>query len=88
MSAAFWVRRFLVAFIVALVVIAGAQLLKGHTLEYSVTEGLLWSLVAASVYTGVALNKWRRGRQCAVCGDTPEGVEPKRDHEITQPLDR
>lgn len=78
MKVTFWARRFLAAFCVAFLVIAGAQLLKGRTLEYAVSEGLLWSFIAATLFTVAAVYRWRRGIRCAVCGDPPEAVEPTR----------
>ena len=56
--------------------IAGAQLLRGHTLEDSVQHGLLWSVITAAVFTGVRIYKSRRGQYCAVCGDTPATPAP------------
>jgi hypothetical protein len=35
MSAAFWIRRFLLVFVGAATIIASAQLLQGHTLRHS-----------------------------------------------------
>ena len=71
MSTKFWIHRFILVFAAALVIISGAQLLKGHTLEYSVTEGLLWGIITAAVFTAGQIYKSRKGQHCAMCGDTP-----------------
>jgi len=42
MGTAFWSRRFLLVFVSASAIIAGAQMLKGHTLGYAVFQGTLW----------------------------------------------
>ena len=76
MGTVFWVRRFLVVFAGAFVLIAGAHVLRGRALDYAVTEGLLWSAVAAAVFVAVRLYHSRRGRACALCGDTPPGLPP------------
>ena len=76
MSTGFWIRRFAVVLAGAFVIIAGAQLLRGHTLEDSVQHGLLWSVITAAVFTGVRIYKSRRGQYCAVCGDTPATPAP------------
>jgi hypothetical protein len=41
MSAAFWVRRFLLVFVGAAIIIASAQLLNGHTFRYSLAQAAL-----------------------------------------------
>jgi hypothetical protein len=65
------IRGFLVVLAGAFVVIAGAQLLKGNTVEYAVSEGLLWSLISAVVFTVARVHRWRKGQYCAACGDVP-----------------
>lgn len=72
MSAAFWLRRFLTVFALAFLVIATAQLLKGHTLVYAGTQAALWSLIATSVFTISRIYQSRRKQHCALCRDTPE----------------
>ena len=72
MGAMFWIRRFLLVFGGALVVIVGAQLLKGHTIAYAALQGLLWAAISATVFTGARIFQSRQGRHCALCRDTPE----------------
>lgn len=72
MGAAFWVRRFLLVFAGAFVVIAGAQALKGHPIAYSATQGLLWAAVAATIFTVSRIYQARKGLHCAICKDTPQ----------------
>ena len=72
MGTAFWVRRFLLIFVVATFVIAGAQLLQGRGLSYSLTQGLLWAAISASVFTVARIYQSNKGVHCAICRDTPE----------------
>ena len=72
MGTAFWVRRFLLVLVVAACVIACAQLLRGHGLEYSLIQGLLWAAISASVFTGSRIYQSSKGVHCAICRDTPE----------------
>jgi len=65
------IRGFLVVLAGAFVVIAGAQLLKGNTLEYALSEGLLWSAISAAIFTAARAYRLRKGQYCAACGDTP-----------------
>jgi hypothetical protein len=71
MGAAFWIRRFILVWTAAFVLIAGAQALKGH-LAYALTQGLLWATISAAVFIGGRLYQSRRGQHCAICRDTPE----------------
>ena len=72
MSFGFWARRFFTVLAGAFVVICIAQLLKGHDLTYAATQGLLWSLIAATIFTGSRIYQSRQGKHCAICKDTPE----------------
>ena len=65
------IRGFLVVLAGAFVVIAAAQLLKGNTLEYAASEGLLWAAISATIFTGARAYRLRQGQYCAVCGDVP-----------------
>lgn len=67
MKTVFWVRRFALAYLAALVLIAGGQLLRGRPPEQAFTHALLWALITAAVYL-VAL-RYRARRGCAVCPD-------------------
>jgi hypothetical protein len=65
------IRGFFVVLAGAFVIIAGAQLIKGGTVEYAVSEGLLWSVISATVFTVARAYRLRKGQYCAVCGDLP-----------------
>lgn len=79
MGIAFWIRRFLLVFVSALVIIAGAQMLKGQTFGYSVTQGLLWAAIVSTIFTGARIYQSRRGQHCAICRDTPEMAQRDND---------
>jgi len=79
------IRGFLVVLAGAFVVIAGVQLLKGNPVEYAASEGLLWSVITAVVFT-VARAYWlRKGQYCAVCGDLPPMSAPDGNHTTAPP---
>jgi len=59
MSVSFFVRRYLLVFAVATVVIGLAQYLKGHTLDYCIREAITWGAISALVYTSVLAYKLR-----------------------------
>lgn len=82
MGTTFWIRRFTLVFIAACVVIACAQWLKGHTLSYSITQGLVWAAVSASVFTAARIYQSRQGQHCAICRDTPEMQDKPADHSL------
>ena len=71
MGATFWIKLLLTVFAGAFVLIGAVQMLKGHDLLYSVTQGAIWSAIAATVFTGTRFFRSRRGQHCAV-GDTLE----------------
>ena len=60
MTIMFYIRRFILAFAIAAIVIAVAQMLKGHPVAFSVQEGLLWGGVSSVVYTFVLAFKLRK----------------------------
>ena len=55
MGPVFWLRRFLLVFVGAAVVIAAAQLVQGHALADSIAHGLLWALLSTSVFIGARI---------------------------------
>ena len=72
MGGSFWIRRFLLIFVMAFVVLAATQLVQGRTLDDSLTHALLWAAVSTTVFTGSRIYQSRKGRHCALCRDTPE----------------
>lgn len=72
MGTLFWLRRLLQVFVIAFVVIAGAQLLRGHTPADAVHQALLWAAISSGVFVAARIRQSRRGQHCALCRDTPE----------------
>lgn len=72
MGKAFWIRRFLVVWGLAFVVVALSQILKGREPIYAVTEGGRWGLLSAAVFVTARVWQSRRKQHCAICRDTPE----------------
>jgi hypothetical protein len=77
MGTFFWVRRFLLVALTMFVIIGGAQLLKGRPPMYSLEQGLIWSLISATIFTVSRFYQARRGQHCALCNDIPSGDAPK-----------
>ena len=71
MGTGFWIKRFLTVAAGAFVIICVAQLLKGHNLAYSATQGAIWGAVSATVFTVARFFQARRGQHCVICNDTP-----------------
>jgi hypothetical protein len=72
MGTRFWIIRFFTVFVGAFIIIAGAQLVKGHTTNYAAYQGLIWAAIAAAVFTSARIYQSRRGQHCEICKDTPE----------------
>ena len=68
----FWIRLFFTVLALAFVLIAGAHLLRGRSAKYAVGEGIVWSLITASIFISTRLYRSRKGQHCAMCADTPE----------------
>ncbi len=75
MGTAFWIKRYLVVLAGAFAIICAAQLLKGHDLEYSATQGAIWGVISAAIFTAVRYRQASRKQHCALCRDTPEMKE-------------
>jgi hypothetical protein len=60
MPLTFFVRRFLIAFVIATTVISVAQLLKGHPVALAAPDGALWGAISSAIYTLVLAYKLRR----------------------------
>jgi hypothetical protein len=78
-TAYFWIKRFIVALVLAFTVICAAHLLRGRDLRQSVTEAAIWGVISATVFTIANHYRVRRGQQCALCGDPPVSGEKQRD---------
>jgi hypothetical protein len=69
---AFWIRRFLTVLALVGIIVALAQVAKGHTLEYAIAQGGIWGCISAAVFTVARIYQSRRKQHCAICKDTPE----------------
>lgn len=71
MGGAFWIKRFLLVWLVAFAVLLAVELLKGHGIEAALIFSASWSFAAAAIFTATRVYQSRRGRQCALCNDIP-----------------
>jgi hypothetical protein len=81
MGTAFWIKRFLTVLVGAFLVICAAQMLKSHDLYYAATQGAIWGIITATVFTVARLYRSGKGQHCAICGDTPEMQQSGRSNE-------
>ena len=78
MGAAFWIRRFFMVLVLAGLIVALAQWVKGHSLQYAITQGAIWGSVSAAVFVAARIYQSRRKQHCAICRDTPEMAQSER----------
>jgi hypothetical protein len=78
---AFWIKRFFTVLVGAFVIIAAAQVIKGHDYYYAVMQGGIWGIITAAVFIGARLYQSRKGQHCAICKDTPEMQQLDRNRE-------
>jgi hypothetical protein len=72
MGLRFWVRRFLTVATALFFIIGCVHLLKGQSAGESALQGLIWSLIAAIVFTVSRYFQARSGQHCALCNDIPD----------------
>jgi len=72
MGTPFWIRRFLVVFVGAFLVICAAQFLRHRNLSYAVEEGLVCAGITAAIFTAARIYQSSQGQHCAICKDSPE----------------
>ncbi len=75
----FWVKRFVTVLLGAFIIIGGAQLLKGHDLAYAATQAAIWGALSAAVLTTARLFQARRGQHCAICKDTAQMQQDRKE---------
>lgn len=82
MGMAFWIRRFVLVYLTALVAIGAAQWFRGRSIEVAIEHALLWAGISSVVFVSARLYQARRGQHCALCADTPEMAQQARppDH--------
>ena len=62
MNREFWLRRFGRMYLIVLVLLSGAELLKGHEWRDAIGHGLLWAGISALVYCAVLAWQVRQER--------------------------
>lgn len=77
MGTAFWIKRFLTVFAGTFLVLCAVQMVfRGHSLVDAAAYAALWAFVASAVFAVSRVVQARRGRHCAMCGDTPQMRPP------------
>lgn len=65
------IPRYFAAFVISTIVIAGAQILKGHATTYSVTQGVIWGGISSTIYILAYYFNIRNKPTCAINIDSP-----------------
>lgn len=64
MGAAFWVKRFFLAFAVSFATLFGAEVFKGHTQIAALQFAGLWGFATAAIFTLASYIRYRRDPAC------------------------
>lgn len=72
MPKGYWLKRLVMAFVVAAVVLFAAQLLRGHGAADAVGFAAMWGAIAAAIYTLTGYYRYRRNPACML----PRSKEP------------
>lgn len=73
MTAAFWIKRALLAFTLSFAVIGGAQYLKTKDPSYALTQAAIWGTVSTVIYLVVLRRKLKQNPACAIEQQTSHG---------------
>ncbi len=73
MNTRFWLRRFLINFLIAAGLLLLVNLAKGKALGEAAVESLTWGGIAAAIFIITGIFRARRGDPCRLCGIPPEG---------------
>jgi hypothetical protein len=65
-----WVRRYLWTTGIVFMVLMGAALLKGRSLDDELSSAFLWALLSGTIFTGWRYRQARKGVACALCKDS------------------
>ncbi|TLX20671.1 hypothetical protein [Thermomonas fusca] len=69
MGAAFWIKRFSLALVVAFVVLFGVELAKGHSQVAAVQFASFWAVVTGTIFTLAGYVRYRRNPACWLPND-------------------
>ena len=64
MGAAFWVRRFLLSFVIAGVVLGALQYVRGATQSEAIAFGFVWGVISSGLFTLIGYVRFRRNPAC------------------------
>jgi multisubunit Na+/H+ antiporter MnhF subunit len=72
MRTLFWIRRFVLIFAGAFVLLSTIYVMRGRALKDAVAEAALWSAIAAALFIATRLYYSSQGRRCELCKDMPD----------------
>jgi hypothetical protein len=64
MTATFWLKRFLLALVLATILLFAVELIKGHHLMMALEFALKWGVLSAGLYTLIGYLRFRRNPAC------------------------
>jgi hypothetical protein len=75
MGPVFWLRRFGLVALGIFLLLAAVYLLRGRGAETALPEAGFWALLSALIFTAGRMLQAGRGRECALCRDTPQSQD-------------
>lgn len=70
-----WLIQYAIALPIVFSLLVGVQYLKGRSLEYSIEFGVLWAVVAVSMFAFRRFYNYRKNIYCAICNDLPKSKQ-------------
>jgi len=64
MGTRFWIKRFLVALLVACVLLLVVQFAKGHAQTDAIRFAVFWGLISATLFTLIGYIRYKRNPAC------------------------
>ncbi len=64
MGIAFWIKRFVLAFVFAGILLCVVQFLKGGTVPSAFQYGLFWGGISAALFTLIGYVRYKRNPAC------------------------
>ena len=75
MSAAYWIKRFLMAAVPLFIILAAVEWFKGETTQQDFLSAAAWAVIAAAIFTFTSYRRYRRAESCALCDDIGKAVD-------------
>lgn len=64
MGTGFWIKRFLIALLIAGAALVAVQLAKGHDVREAAQFGVVWGIVSSALFTLIGFLRYKRNPSC------------------------